>query len=82
MVILLIMPLMSCVTKIKKENKVVVDELVFPVFPDLSNYEHKRTENGVLVSDEYILALSKYKIQIEETEKTYNDIRELYDEIK
>ena len=76
------MPLMSCATKIKKENKVVVPELVFPIFPDLSDYEYKRTADGVLVSNEYILALSKYKILIEETEKTYNDIKELYNETK
>ena len=79
MVILLIMPLISCVTT-KKTESVYIPELIFPIFPDLSNFEYKRTENGVIVSNEYILELSRYKILIEETEKTYNDIKSLYEE--
>ena len=79
---LLIMQLMSCATKIKTENKTVVPELVFPILPDLSNYEHKRISSGVIVSDEYITDMAKYKILIEETEKTYNDIKSLYEEDK
>lgn len=80
---LLIMPLMSCVTtKTKTEIKYIVPELYFPMFPDLSNFEYERMKNGVFVSDEYIVGLSKYKILIEETEKTYNDLKELYNETK
>ena len=77
MVILLIMPLISCVTT-KKTESVYVPELVFPIFPELKEFE--KINNGVIVSNEYILELAKYKILIEETEKTYNDIKSLYKE--
>lgn len=76
------MPLMSCATKIKTETRIIVPELVFPIIPDLSNYEYKRIKEGVIVSNQYIIDMSKYKILIEETEKTYNDIKSLYEEDK
>lgn len=71
------MPLISCVTT-KKTESVYVPELVFPIFPELKEFE--KINNGVIVSNEYILELAKYKILIEETEKTYNDIKSLYKE--
>ena len=80
--ILLIMPLTSCATKIKTETETIIPELVFPIMPDLSDYEHKRIKEGVIVSNEYIVDMAKYKILIEETEKTYNDLKELYNETK
>lgn len=79
MVMALIMPLISCATtKTVEIETVYVPELVFPIFPELKEYE--KLNNGVLVSNEYILELSKYKILINETEKTYNDIKSLYEE--
>lgn len=53
-----------------------VPEIVFPVFPALDECE--RTDRGVIVSEEWIVRLAEYRILIEETEKTYNDIRGLY----
>ena len=75
------MPLMSCVTtKIVEVETVYVPELVFPIFPELKEKEYEKIPSGVIVSNEYIFELSKYKILIEETEKTYNDIKSLYKE--
>ena len=71
------MLLTSCVT-IKTNEKVIVPELVFPIFPKLQEYE--KVEKGVIVSDDYIIQLAEYKIMIEETEKNYNDIKSLYKE--
>lgn len=65
----------SCATKIEKT---VVPELVFPIFPALSEYEF--LENGVVVPNNWIVSLAEYKILIEETEKNYNEIKEMYDE--
>lgn len=76
---LLIMPLMSCVTT-KTIEKIYVPELVFPTFPELKEYE--KTNNGVIVSNDWIIRLAEYKILINETEKNYNDIKSLYKEDK
>lgn len=74
---LLIMLLTSCVTT-KTNEKVIVPEITFPIFPKLDDY--CITDNGVIISNDYLIRLAEYKILIEETEKNYNQIKELYDE--
>ena len=72
----LTMLLMSCEsTKVEKEC--VVPELTFPVFPALSG-EKKNGGGMTAVPDEWLIHLAEYRIRIEETEKTYNDIKALY----
>lgn len=75
MAMLLATLLMSCATT-SVETEMVVPELVFPEFPDLVEYEVK--EGGTLVDNMWIIRLAEYRILIEETEKTYNEIRGLY----
>ena len=74
--ILPLMLLMSCVST-EYIEKPFVPDLYFPKFPVLEEY----TRNGkdVNVTEEWILRLAEYKIRIEETEKTYNDIKALYE---
>lgn len=79
MVIPLITLLTYCVNT-KTVEKTYFPELVFPIFPELKECE--RTENGVIVPNEFITSLAEYKIWIEETEKNYNEMKELYDEHK
>lgn len=78
MAILLAMLSMSCVTtKIEYIEKPYVPEITFPIFPALPNYERK--DGNVVVSEDWIVRLAEYKIRIEETERNYNDLKELYE---
>lgn len=74
--ILPLMLLMSCVST-EYIEKPFVPDIYFPDFPVLEDY----TRNGesVTVTNEWIKKLAEYKIRIEETEKTYNDIKALYE---
>ena len=74
MVIPLIMLLISCATT---SQKTIVPELVFPKFPQM-----ELADEGVTVSEDWIVRLAEYKILIEETEKNYNDIKSLLMEEK
>lgn len=75
-VILLATLLQSCLSTSYIE-KPYVPPLNFPAFPAIEEYE--RNANGtVTVSGEWIKRLAEYKIRIEETEKTYTEIKELY----
>lgn len=71
------MPLMSCVTRKVEDATVIVPNINFPIFPDL--IDAQETENGVIVSKEWIVNLARYRILIEETEKNYYEIKGLYD---
>ena len=71
------MLLMSCVSP-EYIEKPFVPDLYFPDFPALEDY--KRNGESVTVTNEWIKKLAEYKIRIEETEKTYNDIKALYEE--
>ena len=74
------MLLMSCQSTSYIE-KPFVPAITFPTFPVLEDYT--RNNNGtVTVNETWIKKLAKYKIRIEETEKTYNDIKALYEEDK
>lgn len=70
---LLIMPLISCVTT---RSEVYVPTLNFPKFPELEKYD--KVDGGAIVPDDYIIRLAEYKILIAETEKNYKEIKELY----
>lgn len=74
-VMLLIMPLTSCVVT-KYVEKTYVPEITFPEFPDLPYSERK--DDTVIVPAEWIVRLAEYSIRIDETECTYNDLRKLF----
>ena len=74
---LLTMLLTSCVTE-RIVEKPVVPELYFPRFPTIDVIE--RTENGVVFGNQSVVDLAEYKIRIEETEKNYTEMKELYNE--
>ena len=71
------MPLMSCVTRRIETADVIVPNISFPIFPDLTDAEE--TEGGIIVPKEWIVNLARYRILIEETEKNYREIKGLYD---
>ena len=74
-VMLLIMPLTSCVVT-KYVEKTYVPEITFPTFPSLPDCERK--DGKVIVPEEWIVRLAEYSIRIDETECTYNDLRTLF----
>lgn len=53
-------------------------EISFPIFPALEN-EVLNDDGNVTVPAEWIVRLAEYKIKIEETEKNYSDLKELYE---
>ncbi len=61
-------------------EKTIVPYVEFPTFP-LAD-EMKQTPEGVLVPEEWIVQLAEYQIRIEETEKVYKRLYELYGEEK
>lgn len=71
------MLLMSCQTTAEISDP-VIPQLVFPEFPVLENAV-KNTDGTVTISGEWLLRLAEYKIRIEETEKTYTEIKALYE---
>lgn len=75
------MLLPSCQTakteRIEYVEKAYIPDIAFPKFPALTDYERK--DGKVIVSEEWIIQLSEYKIRIEETEKTFADIKMLYE---
>ena len=79
MAILWAMLLTSCVSpKVEYIEKPVVPEIVFPAFPALESAE-RNADGTVTVNGEWVLRLAEYKIRIEETEKTYSDLKALYE---
>ena len=80
MAILLVMPLTACQsTKIITVEKTYVPEIVFPAFP-LAETMTDNKDGTVTVPSEWIVQLEEYHIRIEEAEKTYEDVLELYKE--
>jgi len=76
---LLIMLLTSCISaKIEYVEKPVVPEISFPIFPELKN-ERLNNDGSVSVPADWIVRLAEYKIRIEETESSYNDLKALYE---
>lgn len=70
--------LMSCASgKIEYIEKPYVPEITFPVFPTLDG-GNENEDGSITVPAEWVLQLAEYKIRIEETEKNYNEIKELY----
>lgn len=77
-VMLLAMLLTGC-QNINYIEKPYVPPISFPTFPKLKDYEYTRNpDDTVTVDGKYIIKLQDYGVYIEETEKTYNDLRELY----
>lgn len=72
---LLPMLLASCISE-RIEYRDRVPELVFPPFPSLEG--EVVTENGILVPEDWFVRLAEYRLRIEETEKNYVGIRDLY----
>lgn len=71
------MLLTGCVSpRIEYVEKPMVPALSFPVFPVLEGGE-KKGDGTVSVPEEWIVRLSDYRIRIEETEKTYMDLKAL-----
>lgn len=59
-------------------EKTVIPELSFPIFPALDGAV-KNSDGTVSVSADWIVRIAEYKIRIEETEKTYGDLKALYE---
>ena len=78
LVILSAMLLTSCLSTSYIE-KPYVPSLTFPTFPVVESYE-RNNDGTVTVSGEWIKRLAEFKIRYEETEKTYNEIKEMYSE--
>lgn len=71
--------LTSCVSaKIEYIEKPCLPELNFPVFPELKN-ERLNEDGSVTVPADWVVRLAEYKIRIEETESSYNDLKALYE---
>ena len=75
MAIVFLMLLVSCPST-KVIEKTVVPYVEFPEFPLAE--EMTQTEEGVLVPNQWIVDLAEYQIRIEETEKVYKRLYELY----
>ena len=75
------MLLTSCLSPKKPAESVRIEyfvpELTFPDFPVLTDAV-RNNDGTVSVSSDWIVLLAEYKIRIEETEETYNDLRALY----
>lgn len=72
----------TLLTCCQSPRQVVVDrpyvpELVFPIFPALSGAV-RNGDGTVTVGEDWIVRLAEYRIRIEETEKTYGDLRSLF----
>lgn len=71
------MLLASCISP---KVRPVVPEVAFPVFPYIYIGEESRNPDGtVTVPGEWIVRLAEYKIRIEETEKNYKALKNLYE---
>lgn len=60
-------------------EKTVVPDVVFPIFPVLDGAVRDRDARTVTVPEDWIVRLEEYRIRIEETEKTYGDLKALYE---
>ena len=60
-------------------EKVVVPEIVFPVFP-LADKMTDNKNGTVSVPSEWIVRLEEYHIRINSTEEYYNGLKEIYEQ--
>ena len=60
-------------------EKVVVPEIVFPVFP-LADKMTDNKDGTVSVPSEWIVRLEEYHIKINSTEEYYNGLKEIYEQ--
>lgn len=78
MAILSAMLLTACVSpQIITVEKTEVPEITFPIFP-LADGMVDNKDGSVSVPSEWLVRLEEYHIRIEETEKNYNDLRNMY----
>ena len=79
MATLLAMLLMGCTsTKIEYIEKPYLPELNFPNFPELYD-DIRNPDDSVTVPGEWIIQMDEFRIYYEETEKTYNELKTLYE---
>lgn len=77
---LCLMPLMGCRSvEVVTEERTRVPDVVFPEFPLASEIVDNK-DGTVTAPAEWIIELEEYRIRIEETEKNYNDLKEIYGE--
>lgn len=62
-------------------EKTIVPEISFPIFPLAENMTDNK-DGTVTVPSEWVILLEEYHIRIMETEKNYNDLKEMYRTIK
>lgn len=71
--------MMSC-QSVRVDYEYVVPELNFPIFPSL---DRKINEDGSwTIPKNSIDLLSEYYLNIQKTEKDYNEIKSLYEEVQ
>ena len=72
-------PFLGCrTTNIEYVEKPIVPEITFPVFPVLSGAVRNKEERTVSVPEEWLVRLGEYRIRLEETEKTYTELKKTY----
>lgn len=64
-------------TEIITIEKTVVPSISFPIFP-LAESMSDNKDGTVSVPYEWLVRLEEYHIMIEATEKTYNELKEIY----
>ena len=72
-------PFLGCrTTNIEYVEKPIVPEITFPVFPVLSGAVRNKEDRTVSVPEEWLVRLGEYRIRLEETEKTYTELKKTY----
>ncbi len=80
MAMLLTTLLVACQSsKVIEVEKLYVPTLDFPIFPKDSKMVNNH-DGTVTVSADWIVRLEEYRIRIEETQKDYELLKELYDD--
>lgn len=78
MAMLLLMLLTACQSpQVVTVEKTIVPEISFPIFPLAENMTDNK-DGTVTVPAEWVVLLEEYHIRITETEKNYNDLKNLY----
>lgn len=60
-------------------HKPTLPAISFPTFPALQEYT-RNVDETVTVPGEWLIRLEEYRIRVEETEKTYNEIKAMYND--
>ena len=73
-----LIPLCLSCTTTQKTIETVVPDIAFPAFPSLDG-AHAVSATETAVPNDWLFKLAEYKIRIEETEKNYIDLKNLYE---